>query len=76
MDGKMKHLKKLWNKEQIFAALAIDQRGALRKMLTKAKGEEAKGKEAKGENKNVERVAGNLKKGFLLSYYAHATRRT
>ncbi len=42
MDGKMKHLKKLWNKEQIFAALAIDQRGALRKMLTKAKGEEAR----------------------------------
>ncbi|OZS39226.1 tagatose-bisphosphate aldolase [Enterococcus hirae] len=45
MDGKMKHLKKLWNKEQIFAALAIDQRGALRKMLTKAKGEEASAKE-------------------------------
>lgn len=45
MTKKQDHLKKLWNEEKIFAALAIDQRGALRKMLTKVKGEDASDKE-------------------------------
>ncbi|MGN8983043.1 tagatose 1,6-diphosphate aldolase [Enterococcus villorum] len=45
MSNKKDHLKKLWNEDKIFAALAIDQRGALQKMLTKFKGEEANKKE-------------------------------
>ena len=40
--GKLEGLKKLSNQNGVIGALAIDQRGSIEKMISKAKGESAK----------------------------------
>lgn len=73
-NGKLQLMEKLTNTQGIVAALAIDQRGSLKKMLSEAFGREVKKAEIERFKELVVRELGKYASAFLIDLeYGHPT---